>query len=97
MASGSAALRPSRVVNLGGPSTARGSLLAAYCLRLLGRSCRSEITLRENVRALEDIYLRPRSAVALGDCDLRVSVLGPTRVSCNTRAGGRSPPHAPGR
>ena len=32
--------------------------------------------MRENTRAFEDMYLRPRSAVALADCDLRVSVLG---------------------
>ena len=29
-----------------------------------------EVTLRENTRAFEEIYFRPRNAVALGECDL---------------------------
>src|SRR5207253_6668444 len=40
----------------------------------------SEITLRENCRAFEDITLRPRQAVAFGECDLRTQVLG-TEIS----------------
>ena len=35
-----------------------------------------ECTLRENPRAFNDIWFRPRNAVALGDCDLRVRVAG---------------------
>ena len=35
-----------------------------------------EITLRENCRAFESVNFRPRSAVALPSCDLRVRVLG---------------------
>ncbi|MGH9456883.1 MAG: alpha-hydroxy acid oxidase [Thermoanaerobaculia bacterium] len=36
----------------------------------------AEWTLRENVRAFEDVVFRPRSAVATKDCDLRTTVLG---------------------
>jgi L-lactate dehydrogenase (cytochrome) len=35
-----------------------------------------EVTLRENRRAWEDIFFRPRNAVATPKCDTRVSVLG---------------------
>jgi isopentenyl diphosphate isomerase/L-lactate dehydrogenase-like FMN-dependent dehydrogenase len=35
-----------------------------------------EVTLRENRRAWEEIYFRPRNAVATPRCDTRVSVLG---------------------
>jgi L-lactate dehydrogenase (cytochrome) len=35
-----------------------------------------EVTLRENCRAFDDITFRPRHAVALESCDLRVRVLG---------------------
>jgi L-lactate dehydrogenase (cytochrome) len=35
-----------------------------------------EWTLRENVRAFEDVMFRPRSAVATPQCDLQTSVLG---------------------
>jgi isopentenyl diphosphate isomerase/L-lactate dehydrogenase-like FMN-dependent dehydrogenase len=35
-----------------------------------------EVTLRENCRVFEDVILRPRHAVAVGQCDLRTRVLG---------------------
>lgn len=35
-----------------------------------------EVTLRENCRVFEDVTFRPRQAVAIVDCDLRVHVLG---------------------
>src|SRR5262249_45489769 len=38
----------------------------------------AEVTLRENVRAFEDVTLRPRTAVVTAGCDLRVTVLGAT-------------------
>ena len=74
MASDNAALSPFLVVNTEDPSTPRPSSSAACCVRLLGRGADGQITLRENTRAFEDIYLRPRSAEALADCDMRVSV-----------------------
>ena len=73
MASDNAALSPFLVVKTEDPSTPRPSS-AACCVRLLGRGADGQITLRENTRAFEDIYLRPRSAEALADCDMRVSV-----------------------
>jgi L-lactate dehydrogenase (cytochrome) len=36
----------------------------------------AELTLAENCRAFRDVLFRPRSAVAVGDCDLRTRVLG---------------------
>jgi len=36
----------------------------------------SEVTLRENCRAFEELTFRPRSAVAVSNCDLRTVVLG---------------------
>ncbi len=38
----------------------------------------SEITLRENSRAFDDVTFRPRCAVATASCDLRTTVLGTT-------------------
>jgi isopentenyl diphosphate isomerase/L-lactate dehydrogenase-like FMN-dependent dehydrogenase len=35
-----------------------------------------EVTLRENCRAFQDVTFRPRHAVSLANCDLRVRVLG---------------------
>ena len=36
----------------------------------------AELTLRANCRAFEDVVFRPRSAVAMPSCDMRVQVLG---------------------
>jgi L-lactate dehydrogenase (cytochrome) len=36
----------------------------------------AEITMRENVRAYDDVILRPRCAVSTPSCDLRTTVLG---------------------
>ena len=36
----------------------------------------AEVTLRENCRVYDDVILRPRNAVAIPQCDLRVTVLG---------------------
>lgn len=35
-----------------------------------------EVTLRENCRVYDDVTFRPRHAVAIGNCDLRTSVVG---------------------
>jgi L-lactate dehydrogenase (cytochrome) len=36
----------------------------------------AEVTMRENCRVYDDVILRPRNAVAIPQCDLRVTVLG---------------------
>ena len=36
----------------------------------------AELTLNENCRAFRDVLFRPRSAVSVGDCDLKTRVLG---------------------
>jgi len=71
-----AALSPFRVVNIEDLRRLARRRLPRVVFDYLDGGAESEITLRENTRAFEDIYLRPRSAVALADCDLRVSVLG---------------------
>ena len=76
MASDNAALSPFRVVNIEDLRRLARRRLPRVVFDYLDGGAESEITLRENTRAFEDIYLRPRSAVALADCDLRVSVLG---------------------
>src|SRR5579863_4867538 len=35
-----------------------------------------ELTLAENCRAFRDVLFRPRGAVAVGNCDLKTTVLG---------------------
>ena len=69
-----AALSPFRVVNIEDLRRLARRRLPRVVFDYLDGGAESEITLRENTRAFEDIYLRPRSAEALADCDLRVSV-----------------------
>ena len=49
---------------------------AKGCLRLHGRRCRPEITLRDNSRAFDLLRFRPRNAIAVPHCDLCTQVLG---------------------
>jgi L-lactate dehydrogenase (cytochrome) len=50
------------------------SLVFAY----IDGGAEDEITLRENVRAFDEVTFRPRQCVAVPDCDLRTTVLGTT-------------------
>ncbi|HET9360718.1 MAG TPA: alpha-hydroxy acid oxidase, partial [Vicinamibacterales bacterium] len=50
------------------------SLVFAY----IDGGAEDEITLRENVRAFDDVTFRPRQCIAVPDCDLRTTVLGTT-------------------
>jgi hypothetical protein len=74
MASDNAALSPLRVVNIE-DLDASPVVVCRVLPSTTWTGCRgSDHSLWENTRAFEDIYLRPRSAEALADCDLRVSV-----------------------
>lgn len=76
MASGKVALASSKVLNIEDLRRLSRRRLPRAVFDYLDGGAESEITLRENIRAFEEIYLKPRSAVAFPDCDLRVSVLG---------------------
>lgn len=76
MGSDNAALSSSRVVNIEDLRRLARRRLPRAVFDYLDGGAESEITLRENTRAFEDICFRPRSAVAFPECDLRVRVLG---------------------
>lgn len=76
MGSDNAALSSSRVVNIEDLRRLARRRLPRAVFDYLDGGAESEITLRENTRAFEDIRFRPRSAVAFPECDLRVRVLG---------------------
>jgi len=73
-------LRSSRVVNISDLRRIAEQRVPRVVFDYLDGGAESEITLRENCRAFEDITFRPRQAVAFGECDLRTQVLG-TEIS----------------
>jgi L-lactate dehydrogenase (cytochrome) len=74
--SGPAGLR--HVVNIADLRVAAKKRLPRVVFDYIDGGAEAEVTLRENCRAFEDVTLRPRSAVATKDCDLRTTVLGTT-------------------
>ena len=69
-------LSPSRVVNISDLRSIAAKRVPKAVFDYLDGGAEGEVTLRENCRALERITFRPRHAVAVGDCDLRTTVLG---------------------
>ena len=69
-------LGPPRVVNIEDLRRLAQRRLPRSVFDYLDGGAEDECTLRENPRAFNDIWFRPRNAVALGDCDLRVRVAG---------------------
>src|SRR5213592_2621353 len=69
-------LRSSRVVNISDLRRIAEQRVPRVVFDYLDGGAESEITLRENCRAFEDITFRPRQAVSISDCDLRTRVLG---------------------
>jgi isopentenyl diphosphate isomerase/L-lactate dehydrogenase-like FMN-dependent dehydrogenase len=65
-----------RVVNIEDLRCLAQQRLPRSVFDYLDGGAESEDTLRENLRAFDDIYFRPRTAVAFPDCNLRVRVLG---------------------
>lgn len=71
---------PSRAVNIADLRHAAKRRLPRVAFDYIDGGADGEVTLRENVRAFDDITLRPRSAVAVkaSDLDLSVTVAGQT-------------------
>jgi len=69
-------LESPRVVNIADLRRLAHRRLPRAVFDYLDGGAEDEVTLRENTRAFEEIHFRPRNAVALDECDLRVRVLG---------------------
>ena len=69
-------LKASRVVNIGDLRRIAQQRLPKPVFDYLDGGADAESTLAENCRAFTDILFRPRSAVAMGHCDLKTRVLG---------------------
>lgn len=76
MGSENTALASPRVVNIEDLRRLAHRRLPRAVFDYLDGGAENEATLRENSRAFEDIYFRPRTAVASPDCDLPIHVLG---------------------
>jgi isopentenyl diphosphate isomerase/L-lactate dehydrogenase-like FMN-dependent dehydrogenase len=70
------AVNTSRVVNIEDLRRMAQRRLPRSVFDYLDGGAESEITLAENCRAFRDVLFRPRSAVAVADCDLKTRVLG---------------------
>ncbi|MGA2510998.1 MAG: alpha-hydroxy acid oxidase [Candidatus Acidiferrales bacterium] len=65
-----------RVVNIGDLRRLAQLRLPRVVFDYVDGGAEGEVTLRENTRAFEEVTFRPRNAVAVKGCDLRVKVLG---------------------
>ncbi len=65
-----------RVVNIADLRARAMRRLPRAVFDYLDGGAESETSLRENVRAFESLTFRPRNAMAVPQCDLRVKVLG---------------------
>src|ERR1700719_2716076 len=70
------ALRSSQVVNIEDLRRLAQRRLPKSVFDYLDGGAEAEITLGENCRAFRDVLFRPRSAVAIGECNLKTRVLG---------------------
>lgn len=69
-------LAPPRVVNIEDLRQLAQRRLPRAVFDYLDGGAESETSLRENRRAFESVFFRPRQAMAIPQCDLRVKVLG---------------------
>src|SRR5262249_26517696 len=69
-------LSPSCFVNVADLRAAAQGRIPRSVFDYLDGGAEGEVTLHRNCQAFEEITFRPRHAVAVGDCDLRTSVLG---------------------
>ena len=76
MATANRALRSSKVVNIEDLRRLAQRRLPRSVFDYLDGGAEAELTLAENCRAFRDVTFRPRSAVAIGACDLKARVLG---------------------
>src|ERR1700688_703766 len=65
-----------RVVNIADLRRLAHRRLPRAVFDYLDGGAEDEVTLRDNTRAFEEFYFRPRNAVALDECNLGVRVLG---------------------
>ena len=65
-----------RVLNIGDLRRLAKRRLPRAVFDYIDGGADAELTLRENCRVFDDVTFRPRNAVAIPRCDLRVSVLG---------------------
>ena len=76
MVTSSRAFTSSGVVNIEDLRRLAQRRLPRAVFDYLDGGAEAELTLAENCRAFRDVIFRPRSAVAVGDCDLKTRVLG---------------------
>jgi len=69
-------LAPPKVVNIFDLRHLAQRRLPAAVFDYIDGGAEAEVTLRENMRAFEEISFRPRNGVAIGQTDLRTNVLG---------------------
>jgi L-lactate dehydrogenase (cytochrome) len=69
-------MNPAKAINIEDLRGAAKRRLPRAVFDYIDGGAESEVTLRENCRAFQELFLRPRGAVATGDCDLRTTVLG---------------------
>lgn len=65
-----------RVVNIGDLRHLAQQRLPRVVFDYIDGGAEGEITMRENIRAFEEVTFRPRNAVAIKECDLRTTLLG---------------------
>ncbi len=70
------ALGPPRVVNIADLRELARRRLPRAVFDYVDGGAEGEVTLRENIRAFEEVVFRPRNAVATSGADLRTTVLG---------------------
>jgi len=76
MVNSNRALKSSKVVNIEDLRRLAQRRLPRAVFDYLDGGAEAELTLNENCRAFRDVTFRPRGAVAVGSCDLKVRVLG---------------------
>jgi isopentenyl diphosphate isomerase/L-lactate dehydrogenase-like FMN-dependent dehydrogenase len=70
------ALESPKVINIGDLRRIAQRRLPRAVFDYVDGGAEAELTLAENCRAFNDVRFRPRSAVAVGDCELKTRVLG---------------------
>ncbi|HET7892991.1 MAG TPA: alpha-hydroxy acid oxidase [Candidatus Sulfotelmatobacter sp.] len=74
--SGNRGVNASSVVNIEDLRALAQRRIPKSVFDYLDGGAEAELTLRENCRAFREVLFRPRSAVAVGECDLKTRVLG---------------------
>src|ERR1700738_4087468 len=83
-------MTPSRTVNIADLRRLAKRRLPKVVFDYVDGGAESEVTLRENCRAFDEVTFRPRGAVAAPTADLQTSVLGTRlRPPVSPRSGGK--------